>query len=153
MKNRKNRKITLLLADDDPDDRFLARDALNSLDAIREVRVVEDGAELLAYLRREGKYADPAASPRPDMILVDLNMPRMDGRQAIRQIKQDVVLKPIPLIVLTTSNAEEDVLNAYRLGANSFMTKPLTYTGFLNMMDTLIKYWFETVELPKVNYD
>jgi len=111
--------------------------------------LVEDGEKLLAYLRRSGAYADPQISPRPGLILLDLNMPRKDGREALREIKNDPALKRIPVVVLTTSWAEEDICRTYDLGANSFITKPVTFEGLVVVMKNLVHYWFELVEGAK----
>jgi CheY-like chemotaxis protein len=140
--------ITILLADDDADDRMLARDALAESRVANTLHMVEDGEELLQYLRRQGKYADPAASPRPGLILLDLNMPRKDGREALREIKADASLRSIPIVVLTTSKAEEDIYRTYDLGVSSFITKPVTFDGLVQVMRVLGRYWFEIVELP-----
>lgn len=144
------RPITILLADDDADDRMLAKDALKESRLMNELRCVENGEELMDYLQRRGAYADPAASPTPGLILLDLNMPRKDGREALREIKGDPNLRHIPVVVLTTSKAEEDIYRTYDLGVNSFITKPVTFDGLVNVMRALGAYWFEIVELPPV---
>jgi len=143
--------ITLLLADDDPDDRLLARQALEKNRLANDLRCVEDGEELLDYLYRRGKFADPKQSPRPGLILLDLNMPRKDGREALREIKNDPRLRDIPIVVLTTSKAEEDVARTYNLGVNSYITKPVRFAALVEIMKALGKYWFEIVELPGYN--
>lgn len=140
--------ILILLADDDPEDRMLARDALAESRLANELREVEDGDELLQYLRREGRYTNPATSPTPGVILIDLNMPKMDGRTAIAQIKQDPRLRHIPIVVLTTSNAETDIVRSYDLGVSSYITKPVTFDGLVEVMRGFGRYWFEIVELP-----
>ena len=140
--------ITILLADDDPDDRMLARDALVESRVANDLRFVVDGEELMEYLRREAKYEDPAESPWPGVILLDLNMPRKDGREALREIKADPRFRRIPVVVLTTSKAEEDVFKTYDLGVSSFITKPITFEGLVDVMKTLGKYWIEIVDLP-----
>jgi CheY-like chemotaxis protein len=140
--------ITILLADDDADDRMLAREALAESRLANDLRFVEDGEELIEYLMRRGRYADPQSSPRPGLILLDLNMPRKDGREALREIKSDPSLRQIPVVVLTTSKAEEDIYRTYDLGVNSFVTKPVTFEGLVAVMRTLGRYWFEIVELP-----
>lgn len=142
------RPITILLADDDADDRMLAKDALKESRLANDLRFVENGEELLDYLHRRGRYADPAASPTPGLILLDLNMPRKDGREALKEIKSDPALRHIPVVVLTTSKAEEDIYRTYDLGVNSFITKPVTFDGLVSVMRTLGSYWFEIVELP-----
>ena len=144
----KPKPITLLLADDDPDDRLLAKQALEKSRVANDLRCVEDGEELLDYLRRRGKYADPRESPRPGLILLDLNMPRKDGREALREIKNDPKLREIPVVVLTTSKAEEDIARTYNLGVNSYITKPVKFAALVDVMKALSKYWFEIVELP-----
>ena len=143
------RPITILLADDDPDDRMLARDALDESRLANDLHEVVDGEELLEYLRRQGKYADPASAPRPGLILLDLNMPRKDGREALREIKADPELRSIPVVVLTTSQAEEDIYRTYDLGVSSFITKPVSFEGLVAVMKALGRYWFEIVELPR----
>ena len=140
--------ITILLADDDEDDRLMTRDALRDARLSNELRTVIDGVDLLAYLRREGEYSDPASSPRPGLILLDLNMPRMDGREALAEIKADPELRSIPVVVLTTSKAEEDVVRSYDLGVNSFITKPVTFLGLVEVMKIFSRYWLEIVDLP-----
>lgn len=146
--NRMGNPIVILLADDDEDDRLLARDALAESRLANELRLVGDGVELLEYLRREGAYADAEASPRPGVILLDLNMPRMDGREALEAIKADPDLRRIPVVVMTTSQAEEDVVRSYELGASSFITKPITFDGLVAVMRGLGTYWIEIVQLP-----
>lgn len=141
--------ITILMADDDAEDRMLAREALEESRLANDFRYVENGEELLDYLRRRGQYADPAVSPRPGLILLDLNMPRKDGFEALAEIKEDPNLRQIPVVILTTSRAEEDVYRGYDLGVNSFITKPVSFEGLVEAMKTLGRYWFEIVELPK----
>jgi two-component system response regulator len=143
-----SRAITIVLADDDEDDRLMTRDALRDARLHNDLRMVIDGVELLEYLRREGKYSDPDSSPRPGMILLDLNMPRMDGREALAAIKQDPELRSIPVVILTTSKAEEDVIRSYDLGVNSFITKPVTFLGLVEVMKVFSRYWMEIVDLP-----
>jgi CheY-like chemotaxis protein len=140
---------TILMADDDPDDRHFARAALRESRLTTELRFVEDGEELLDYLYRRGSHADPKASPHPGLILLDLNMPRLDGRGALREIKRDPALRRIPVVVLTTSKAEEDILRSYDLGANCFITKPATFEGLIEVVKVLDKHWFQLVELPR----
>ena len=148
MKNQGSKPVTLLLAEDDPDDRLLARQALEKSRLASDLRFVEDGEELLDYLRRRGKFADPKQSPRPGLILLDLNMPRKDGREALREIKNDPKLRAIPIVVLTTSKSEEDVTRTYNLGVNSYITKPVRFAALVEVMQAIGKYWFEVVELP-----
>lgn len=142
--------ITILLADDDADDRMLAREALAESRLVNDLRFVEDGEQLLDYLYRRNRYESEDA-PRPGLILLDLNMPRKDGREALREIKADRNLRCIPIVVLTTSQAEEDIYRTYDLGVNSFITKPVTFEGLVQVMRVLGRYWFEIVELPKGN--
>lgn len=139
--------IVILLADDDDEDRMLACDALAEIQLLNAVYCVEDGGELMDYLRRQGKYAPPAKAPRPGLILLDLNMPKMDGREALREIKADASLRQISIVVLTTSKAEEDILRSYDSGASSFISKPVTFEGLIELMTGLARYWFEIVEL------
>lgn len=139
--------ITILMAEDDADDRLLARDAMEESRLGNRFHVVEDGQELMDYLNRAGKYAT-ADAPRPGLILLDLNMPRKDGRQALREIKSNPDLRRIPVVILTTSKTEEDILRAYDLGANSFITKPVTFDRLVEIVRTLGSYWFNIVELP-----
>jgi CheY-like chemotaxis protein len=148
--DRSGQPITILMADDDEDDRELTRDALQDSRLAEEMRFVVDGQDLIDYLRREGRYADSSSAhtPRPGIILLDLNMPRKDGREALAEIKSDESLKEIPIVVLTTSNDEIDVKHTYALGANSFITKPVTHTGLIDVMQSLTRYWLEVVELP-----
>src|SRR6185437_11550778 len=143
-----SRPITILLADDDADDRMLARDALAESRLANHLKFVEDGEQLMDYLCRRGNYASPEAAPWPGLILLDLNMPRKDGREALREIKGDPNLRHIPIVVLTTSKAEEDIYRTYNLGVNSFITKPVTFDGLVSVMRGLGRYWFEIVELP-----
>jgi CheY-like chemotaxis protein len=137
------------MADDDPDDRMLAHEALEECRIANSLHVVEDGEELMDYLKRRGKYADPVVSPRPGLILLDLNMPRKSGREALRDIKTDPDLCRIPVVVLTTSQSEEDVYRSYDEGANSFITKPVTFDGLVDVMRGLKHYWFEIVAVPR----
>jgi CheY-like chemotaxis protein len=142
------RAITILLADDDEDDRLMTRDALREARLHNDLRTVVDGVELLQYLRHEGDYAAPDSAPSPGLLLLDLNMPRMDGREALREIKEDPKLRTLPVIVLTTSKAEEDILRTYELGVNSFISKPVTFMGLVDVMKAFSRYWLEIVELP-----
>jgi CheY-like chemotaxis protein len=136
------------MADDDPEDCMLAREALEECKVPNRLLTVADGEELLDYLHRRGSYADPASSPRPGLILLDLNMPRMDGREALALIKADPGLRRIPTVVMTTSKSEEDVEHSYDLGANSYITKPVTFEAMVNVIQALTEYWFSIVELP-----
>jgi CheY-like chemotaxis protein len=140
--------IVILMADDDSDDRLLTKRALEASRVVNDLRFVEDGEELMDYLLQRGGYADPEAAPRPGLILLDLNMPRKDGREALAEIKKDPALHRIPVVVMTTSKAEEDVVRSYDLGANSYITKPVTFERLVDLMKTLGTYWIEFVKLP-----
>ena len=140
--------ITILIADDDADDRMLARDALAECRLANDVRFVCDGEELMDYLHRRNQYDKPGQAPLPGLILLDLKMPRKDGREALKEIKADPRFRRIPVVVLTTSKAEEDIYRTYDLGVNSFVTKPVSFDGLVQSMKTLTKYWIEIVELP-----
>lgn len=145
---KRTKPITILMAEDDLDDRLLTEDAFKESRLANELRFVDDGLDLLDYLKRRGKYADPMDSPRPGLILLDLNMPRMDGREALKEVKNDPELRRIPIVILTTSKAEEDVLKSYDLGVNSFITKPVDFYKLIDIVTILGRYWFEIVELP-----
>lgn len=147
MRNRV-KPVTILMADDDPDDRQLTKEAFAESHLANDLRFVEDGEELLEYLHRRGKFADPAVSPRPSIILLDLNMPRKDGREALEEIKADPQFRGIRVIVMTTSKAEEDIIRSYDLSAASYITKPVTFDALLDVVKTIGKYWLEIVELP-----
>ena len=146
MKNSK--KVTILIADDDDDDRLMTREAFEEVRILNEIFFVKDGMELIDYLFRKGKFESPDISPRPGLILLDLNMPRMDGLEALNIIKKDSYLRSIPVTIFTTSKAEEDVVRSYNLGVNCFITKPVTYTGLVEVVRQLNSFWFELVELP-----
>jgi two-component system response regulator len=149
MSAKRTSPYTILLADDDPDDRVLTSDAIQEIGIKSELRFVENGEELVAYLQRKDKYSDPKDSPKPSLILLDLHMPKMDGREALKIIKSNPDFKRIPVVVLTTSQAEEDIFRTYELGVNSFITKPVAFESMVEIMKTLSKYWFEIVSLPK----
>ena len=140
--------ITILMADDDPEDRLLTKEGFEEGRLVNDLRFVEDGEELMDYLQRRGQFSDAKAFPRPGLILLDLNMPRKDGREALAEIKADPGLRRIPIVVLTTSKAEEDIVRSYNLGANSYITKPVTFDRLVQALRTLGAYWFEIVELP-----
>ena len=140
--------VTILMADDDADDREMTREAFAESRLANDLRFVEDGVELMDYLNRRGKYSDPASSPRPGLILLDLNMPKKDGREALEEIKTDPRFKNIRVVVLTTSKAEEDIYRTYDLGAASYIGKPVTFAALAEVIKTLGKYWLEIVELP-----
>lgn len=151
MQDRHKIPITILICDDDEDDRALTQQALQDAHISNDLRFVEDGEQLLDYLHQRGPFAgETGAAPRPGLILLDLNMPNMDGREALQIIKGDVTLVDIPIVVLTTSGLDADVIRSYRLGVNSFITKPVTFTGLVDAMNVLGRYWLEIVELPPV---
>jgi CheY-like chemotaxis protein len=141
--------ISILMADDDDDDYLLTKKALKQGKLLNDLVRVKDGEELLQYLRQEGEYAGKDNTKRPGVVLLDLNMPKMDGREALKAIKSDNELRAIPIVVFTTSKAEEDVFRSYQLGVNSFITKPVKFDDLINVMQTLGEYWFEIVELPQ----
>ena len=138
----------IIMAEDDADDRLLVKDALEECQWKADLRFVENGEELLDYLLRQGKYRRAEESPRPGLILLDLNMPRKDGREVLRDIRAHSELRRIPVVVLTTSKADTDIERVYELGANSFISKPIQFDGLVNVMRMLGQYWFKTVELP-----
>lgn len=142
------RSIVILMADDDEDDRFMAQEALQEARLSNDMHFVVDGEELMDYLCRRGKFSDPESSPRPGLILLDLNMPKKDGREALKEIKSDPDLKQIPIVVLTTSKADEDIYRSYNLGVNSYITKPVSFEGLVEVMKALSLYWFKIVRLP-----
>ena len=144
----KKNNIVILMADDDEDDQLMARDAFETNRLHNVLYFVKDGLELMDYLRRQGNFSDPSTSPRPGLILLDLNMPLMDGREALKEIKSDPELRSIPVVVLTTSSAEEDIIKTYEYGVNSFITKPVTFQGLVEVIKQTGIYWFEIVELP-----
>jgi CheY-like chemotaxis protein len=143
-----SKSIVILMADDDADDRLLAKDALTECRLANDLHFVENGEELLDYLKRRGRFTKLSDSPRPGLILLDLNMPKKDGREALREIKADPELRKIPVVVLTTSKADTDIGCIYELGANSFISKPVSFDSLVDVMKILGRYWFEIVELP-----
>jgi CheY-like chemotaxis protein len=142
------KSVSILIADDDSDDRMLIKEAFDENRIINAIDFVEDGEQLLAYLRREGSYAHLAGRPYPGLILLDLNMPKRDGREALADMKADAALRRIPVVVLTTSKADEDIIRTYGLGVSSFITKPVTFEGLVEITRVLARYWIEIVELP-----
>ncbi|MGQ9732043.1 MAG: response regulator [Candidatus Zipacnadales bacterium] len=146
--SRRAEAITILVADDDPEDCLLLREAFEESRIANRLLFVSDGEQLVDYLYRRGAYADPATSPRPGLILLDLNMPRKDGREVLAEIKSDPDLRKIPVVILTTSKAEEDICRSYRLGVNSYITKPVTFESLVEVVKTLGQYWLGIVELP-----
>lgn len=146
----KKRRIVMLIAEDDAEDRMLIQEALDESNLKNNIRFVVNGEELMDYLQNRNKFADKEKFPTPGLVLLDLNMPKKDGREALKEIKADEALKHLPIVVLTTSKAEEDVLKTYNLGVSSFISKPVTFSALVDVMKTLSKYWFEIVELPKI---
>jgi len=147
----KKKSIIILVADDDAEDRMLVKEALEENRLKNDLHFVENGEELIDYLHNRGKFTDKDVYPTPGLILLDLNMPKKDGREALKEIKEDPHLRLIPVVVLTTSKAEEDILKTYNLGVSSFITKPVTFSALVDIMKTLSAYWFEIVKLPKIN--
>ena len=150
MTREKNKiPITILICDDDEDDRMLTMQALEDAHVANNLRFVEDGEQLLDYLYQRGEYGgETGKAPRPGLILLDLNMPKMDGREALKVIKGDSTLRDIPIVVLTTSGLDQDIVRSYQLGVNSFITKPVTFSGLVEAMNVLGRYWLQIVELP-----
>lgn len=146
--NIPKKTLIILMADDDADDRLLAQEAMHESRVLNELHFVEDGVQLLSYLRGDEYFSDRTLYPMPGLILLDLNMPKMDGREALAEIKADPRLRRIPVVILTTSKAEEDMVKGYDLGAASYITKPVTFDALVELMRTLGKYWVEFVELP-----
>jgi CheY-like chemotaxis protein len=137
------------MADDDADDRMMTKEAFEENHLANDLRFVQNGVELMDYLKRRGQYSDLSTSPRPGLILLDLNMPKKDGREALEEIKQDPTLRSIPVVVLTTSKEEEDIHRSYQLHVNSYITKPVTFEALVVVVKTLGKYWLEIVRLPQ----
>lgn len=142
------RSISILVADDDPDDRMMIQEAFTENRIANEIAFVEDGEQLMAYLRREGPFAALKDEPYPGIILLDLNMPKKDGREALRELKADPELCRIPIVVLTTSQAEEDVVRTYGLGVSSFITKPVSFEALVDAVRVICQYWIQIVALP-----
>jgi len=149
--NYTDHAINIIVAEDDADDQDLLREAFKESKFLHNVQFVEDGEQLMQYLKREGKYSDRKKYPDPGIVLLDLNMPKKDGREALKEIKSHPNLKRIPVIILSTSRSQQDILGAYDLGVNCFVSKPSTFTSLLEVTDTLRRHWFEMVELPPVH--
>jgi CheY-like chemotaxis protein len=145
MKKNEGRPIEILLVEDSPSDTDLTLEALKDFKVRNNVSVVEDGVQALQFLRREPPFAE---APRPDMIMLDLNLPRKDGREVLAEIKADETLKTIPIVVLTTSHAEQDVLRAYQLNANCYINKPVDFNQFLDVVRSIESFWLFVVTLP-----
>jgi two-component system response regulator len=146
--SKKVNPLIFLMAEDDSDDRLLVKEAFRDNDMINTLYFVEDGVELLEYLHRQGKFSNHASCPIPDVILLDLNMPRKDGREALEEIKTDPHLRHIPVVVLTTSSAEEDIMRSYDKGAAGYITKPVKFGGLVEAIQGLKQYWEQVVRLP-----
>ncbi len=138
----------ILMAEDDSDDRLLAQDALVESGLATDVHFVEDGVELMDYLNRRNKFSQLANTPRPGLIILDLNMPKKDGREALREIRANPELRKIPVVVFTTSTADTDIARVYDLGANSFISKPVAFNSLVGVMKAIGQYWFQVVVLP-----
>ncbi len=148
MTPRNTKEITILYAEDDREDQMLVREALEESRLLNPIDCVGDGEELMDYLLHRGEYARLPDNYRPGIILLDLNMPRMDGREALSQLKSHTELRRIPVCVLTTSDADEDIVKSYNLGVSGYIRKPVTFDSMVEIVQTLGKYYFEIVELP-----
>lgn len=142
----KSKPITILMADDDPDDRLLLREAFEENHILNNLETVEDGEELMDFLHRRGRYENSEVTP--GLVLLDLNMPRKSGLEALKEIKSDEKLRRLPVVILTTSKAEEDIIRSYDLGVNSFIVKPVTFDSLVELVKDLDRYWFQIVEVP-----
>ncbi|MFP4380518.1 MAG: response regulator [Candidatus Sumerlaeia bacterium] len=147
LKKDLNRKV-ILLAEDNPADQHLTRRALEDVNCPHELVVVRDGEDALEYLTRSGKYADSSQCPYPDLVLLDINMPKINGKEVLKNMRADNRTRHIPVLVLTTSNQENDVQEAYRLGANAYITKPDRYDGFIEIAKAIKSFWLRMVSLP-----
>jgi chemotaxis family two-component system response regulator Rcp1 len=143
--NEDTRSVEILLVEDNEGDAALVQEAMRAAKMTNRMHIVEDGVEAMTFLRREGRFAD---APRPDIILLDLNLPKKDGRQVLAEVKADADLKCIPVVVLTTSDAEEDVLRAYELHANCYVTKPVDFAKFMQVVKQIDEFWIKVVTLP-----
>jgi len=148
MVSQQKKTLPILIAEDDEDDYLLTIEAFEESQLLNDLYIVKDGEELLDFLYHRGVYKEIKSSPRPGLILLDLNMPKKDGREVLKEIKGDSSLCSIPIIILTTSKAEEDIYLSYLLGGNSFIVKPVTFKGLVEIIKQLGNYWFEIVELP-----
>lgn len=144
----KKQSVVILIAEDDDDDFLLAKEAFDEYNLVNRIYRVPNGEDLLDYLKHRGKYKNPQNAPLPLLILLDLNMPRVDGREALKEIKADPELRKIPVVIMTVSKEEEDIIRSYDLGANSYIRKPVRFTQMVEIIKTIGKYWFEIVELP-----
>lgn len=149
MTKEDGKRTVVIIAEDDPDDRLLIKDALKEASSIPvDVFFVQDGAEMLDYLYHRGKYREQSKAPLPELVLLDLNMPKVGGMEVLAEIKKDPALRMIPVLVLTTSSMPEHVQRSYELGGNGFITKPNSYSELVALMKNIKGYWFNTVRLP-----
>ena len=149
-KLKEHNGVIILVADDDLDDQFMIQESFKEAGLTNPLHFVNDGEEVVAYLKRQGEYSKFTGLPLPRLIFLDLNMPRMDGREVLKALKSHPEWRRIPVIVFTTSHTEEDIIRTYDLGVNSYITKPVTFEGLVKIIDTIIQYWLEIVELPVV---
>jgi len=145
MTPKRGEPVEILLAEDNPGDVKLTEKALEQGKIVNNLHVAEDGVEAMKYLRQEGEYED---SPRPDLMLLDLNMPRMDGQEVLEEMSEDPILRRIPVVVLTSSEAEEDIVQSYELNANAYLTKPVDFEGFMDVIGSVEEFWLAVVKLP-----
>lgn len=145
MTDQRTQPIEILLAEDNPGDVKLTRKAFENGNVLNNLHVVEDGVEAMKFLRQEGEYTD---EPRPDLVLLDLNMPRKDGKEVLEDVKSDPELRRIPVVVLTSSSAEEDVVKSYDLHANAYLTKPVDFGGFIDVVERIEDFWLTVVKTP-----
>jgi CheY-like chemotaxis protein len=138
---------SILLVEDDPDDIYLISEAIDECQLEAQIFIVQDGEELVDFLRHQGKFTAVEKYPQPDLILLDLNMPRKDGREALREIKEDSALRSIPVVILTTSKSGKDLENMYALGASGFVTKPASFSELRETIEKIGSYWLSTVQL------
>ena len=148
---KRKQAFTILIADDDEEDRMMAEEALEESQFNSKMRFAMDGEEVMDYLNNRGRFSNKKENPIPELILLDLNMPKKDGWEVIAEIKKDKRLRSIPIVVLTTSNADADIRETYNLGVNSYITKPVTFAGFVEAMKSMKRYWFEVATLPVLN--
>ncbi|MBX2844384.1 MAG: response regulator [Flammeovirgaceae bacterium] len=150
MEEEKKKSNLILYAEDDPEDRMFFNDALLELKANHKVKFVEDGAELINYLHHEGDFGDKSTNPEPELIILDLNMPKMDGCETLERIRNEDKYALTPVVIFSTSRAKEDITKCYKLGANTFICKPDSFSDLVKILDNVIEYWFENGELPAV---
>jgi CheY-like chemotaxis protein len=146
--SEKRKALTVLMADDDPDDCMLVKDAFDECGLVCNINFVYDGVELFNYLNQSSPYSDPETSPFPNLILLDLNMPKKDGREALKEIKLNAAFRSIPVVILTTSISDMDIISAYHLGAASYLIKPDSFERLVHLVKCLGHYWFDCVKLP-----